>query len=380
MLNYNRMVNALCRTSRFVLLALAAACCVTLPAHAVPSEPAPILKPGVPMKYVVKKGDTLWDIAAYFLRDPWLWPEIWFINGEIENPHLIYPGDILYLVWKDGKPQLMRKEAKLSPQIRRTPLDTAIPTIPLDIIEAFLRGPRLVGEEELETAPYVVDFQEEHLIGGPYDPFYVRYRDEDPGLEEYTVVRPKQIIRDPETEEKLGVEVIQVANAEKTVDGGEVSKFKPTSSYREINKGDALLPIEELQIQDPFFTPHAPNNVVGGQIISVHDGNSQLGQYYVVTLNRGSSDGLEVGHVLDIRRPSQLVADPRPQYKRDGVPHGPGGAHRNVTGGEPIRLPEEISGQLMVFKTYERISYGLVMTSIRHINVGDVIRNPEPSS
>ena len=378
MTNYNRMVNALRRTSRFALVATAAACCVTLPVHAVPSEPAPILKPGVPMKYVVKKGDTLWDIAGYFLRDPWLWPEIWFINSEVQNPHLIYPGDILYLVWKDGKPQI--RIEKLGPRVRATPLDTAIPTIPLDIIEGFLKGPRLVGEEELEKAPYVVDFQEEHLIGGPYDPFYVKYREADAELDEYTVVRKKQEFRDPVTEEKLGVEVIQVANAEKVVHGQSVSKFKPTTSYREVNKGDWLLPVEELQLEDPFFTPHAPNVAIGGNIISVHDGNTQLGQYYVVTLNRGSSDGLEVGHVLDVRRPTQLVEDPRPIYKRDGVPHGPGGANNNITGGEPVLLPEEISGQLMVFKTYERISYGLVMTSNRHINVGDIIRNPEPSS
>lgn len=378
MTNYNRMANALRSAMRFVLLAVAAASCVTLPAQAVPSEPAPILKPGVPMKYVVKKGDTLWDIAAYFLRDPWLWPEIWFINGEIRNPHLIYPGDVLYLVWKDGKPQIHIE--KLGPRVRSTPLDTAVPTIPLDIIAAFLKGPRLVDEDALENAPYVVDFQEEHLIGGPYDPFYVRYREADAGLEEYTVVRKKQAIRDPETNEKIGIEVIQVANAEKTQHGEEVSKFKPTTAYREINKGDWLLPVEELQLENPYFTPHAPSTTIGGQIISVHDGNTQLGQYYVVTLNRGSSDGLEVGHVLDVRRPSKLTEDPRPIYKRDGVPHGPGGANNNITGGEPIRLPEEISGQLMVFKTYDRISYGLVMTSIRHINVGDVIRSPVPSS
>jgi hypothetical protein len=147
-----------------------------------------------------------------------------------------------------------------------------------------------------------------------------------------------------------------------------------------VNKGDWLLPIEELQLENPYFTPHAPNAEIGGQIISVHDGHTQLGQYYVVTLNRGSSDGLEPGHVLDIHRPGRLTADPRPIYKRDGVPHGPGGGFNNVTGGDPIPLPDEISGQLMIFKTYDRISYGLVMTSIRHINIGDLIRNPVPSS
>lgn len=378
MMNYNRMIRTAHRLGRFLAVSLTAACVVVLPAHSVPSEPAPVLQPGVPMKYVVKKGDTLWDIAAYFLRDPWLWPEIWFINNEIANPHLIYPGDVLYLVWKDGKPQIRLE--KIGPRIRETPLDRAIPTIPLDIIRGFLKGPRLVGEEDLAAAPYVVDFQEEHLIGGPYDPFYVRYRETDPGLDKYTVVRKKQEFRDPETGEPIGVEVIQVANAEKTVHGEEVSKFQPTSAYREVNKGDWLLPVEEFQLEDPFFTPHAPTATIGGQIISVHDGNTQLGQYYVVTLNLGSRDGLEPGHVLDIRRPARLTENPRPIYKRDGVPHGPGGAHNNITGGEPIQLPEEISGQLMVFKTYDRISYGLVMTSIRHINIGDLVRNPVPSS
>ncbi|MGB1580187.1 MAG: LysM peptidoglycan-binding domain-containing protein [Nevskiales bacterium] len=378
--NYNRMKKLTREAGRFMAVSMLAAACVALPVHAVPDEPAPVLQPGVPMKYVVKKGDTLWDIAGYFLRDPWLWPEIWFINNEVQNPHLIYPGDILYLVWRDGKPRVERSNVvKLSPEIRSTVIDTPIPTIPLEIIESFLKGPRMVGQEELDRAPYVVGFQEEHLIGGPYDPIYVRFREADQELEEYTVVRPKQDIFDPETGDKIGVEVIQVANVEKVNDAEQVSRFKPTSAYREINKGDPLLPVEELGLENPYFTPRAPDAQIAGEIVSVHNGNTQLGQYYVVTLNRGSQDGLAPGHVLDIRRAAQMIDDPHPVYKRDGVPHGPGGANNNITGGEPIQLPEEVSGQLMVFKTYEKISYGLVMTSIRHVNVGDLIRNPIPS-
>ena len=141
MKNYNRMKKATREAGRFIAVSMLAAACVALPVHAVPDEPAPVLQPGVPMKYVVKKGDTLWDIAGYFLRDPWLWPEIWFINNEVENPHLIYPGDILYLVWRDGKPRVERSNVvKLSPEIRTTVIDTPIPTIPLDIIKGFLKG------------------------------------------------------------------------------------------------------------------------------------------------------------------------------------------------------------------------------------------------
>ena len=175
-----------------------------------------VLNPEHPDRYVVVKGDTLWDISTMFLRDPWLWPEIWYVNPQIENPHLIYPGDILTLVYVDGKPQLQMTRGyptvALSPQVREESLDKAIPTIPLDAIQQFLTRAIVVGEGELEVAPYVVQSAGEHVVTGVGDRVYIRGI-EDKSYPVYDIYKPGGPYIDPDTKELLGYKALFVGRA-----------------------------------------------------------------------------------------------------------------------------------------------------------------------
>lgn len=319
-----------------------------------PVEPEAIpLREDAPLRYVVKKGDTLWDIAGYFLDDPWYWPELWYVNPEIDNPHLIYPGDVLQLVWVDGRPQLRRVE-RLSPQIRELPMDSAVPTIPIEAIRQFLQGPRLVTEEELEQAPYIIEFLDEHLIGGSGNHAYIRRADPGAGRD-LNVVRPGEPYIDPDSGERLGYEAIPVGRVE-IQEFGDVSTSLITHSYREARVGDRLLPLDE-SVLTADFQPHAPEHQVAGRIISVYDGVGEIGQYAIVTLNRGSREQIEPGYVLDV-------------YKRRRVTRDP-------IAGERVTLPPVKAGTLLVFKVEERVSFGLMMRATRAINLLDRVQTPD---
>lgn len=322
---------------------------VTPPARSLP------VRPNAPLRYVVKKGDTLWDIAGYFLDDPWYWPELWYANPHIDNPHLIYPGDVLELVWVDGRPRLRRADTvHLEPEVRALPIESAIPTIPLNAIQQFLNSPQLVTPEQLQAAPYIVQFLDGHLIGGDGTTIYVRHAHPDSGRM-YSVVRAGEVYRDPKTDAILGYEAIPVGTARilkfDTIDTGVL-----TQTSIEALEGDRLLPIaNEIALASDFY-PHAPNHPVSGQIIAtVHD-IAQVGQYQIVVINRGSKQGIERGHVLGIYRTGRSARDP--------------------VNGEMLLLPPLQTGLLMIFKTEAQIAYGLVMTAERPIHEGDSIRRP----
>lgn len=328
-------------------------------------RPAPRLSADVdesePLRYVVKRGDTLWDIADYFLADPWYWPELWYANPDIANPHLIYPGDILELVWVDGRPQLRRAEPRrgerLSPEVREQPIDAAIPTIPLDAIRQFLNGPRLVTEEELDEAPYVIHFLDEHLIGGTGDELYVRKADAADG-DDYALVRPGQRYIDPDNGELLGYEAIPVGRVTMSA-FADVSTGTLQRSFRESLVGDRLLPLTDETLLASDFYPHAPEQPVDGRLIAVFDGVSEIGQYQIVVLNRGEVDGIERGHVLDILQTGRQARDP-------------------LTG-ERLTLPALKAGTLMVFDVEQELSFALVMQATRAVHVRDSVRNPSDS-
>ena len=242
------------------------------------------LNPAHPERYTVVKGDTLWDISALFLRDPWLWPEVWYVNPQVENPHLIYPGDELLLTYRDGRPVLtLNRRNKLSPQIRATPIDAAIPTIPIDAIAQFLTRPYVMDENELDDAPYVVHFLDDHIVGGAGISFYARsIMQEDPAR--YTIVRPGKAYEDPETEEILGYEAKFIGDADLKRTGDPAKLFIATSEL-EVIIGDRLIKAEE---DEPLvnFQPRAPEGDIEGRIISVLNGVSQIGQYNVVVRTR----------------------------------------------------------------------------------------------
>ncbi len=327
------------------------------------------LAPGHPDVYTVVKGDTLWDISGKFLSRPWLWPEIWQINPQIENPHLIYPGDQIALIYVDGQPRLSltRGDAgrtfrmspgpggteRLSPKIRATPIVSAIPTIALDSIQSFLVQNRVVEPVVLEAAPYVLQGESERLVLGAGDRVYVRGELVD--SESYTLVRKGPLYVDPDTEEVLGREATYIGLGSATAQEGPIATFALASTREEVQIGDRVLPTEERKVDSNFF-PSAPESDVRGQIISVFDGVTQVGQYDVVVLNRGQREGMEVGNVLAI-------------YKR-------GALARDRIARETIRLPSERAGLLMVFRTFEKLSYGLVLSADRPLAIYDEIRNP----
>ena len=336
------------------------------------------MKPDHPDRYVVVKGDTLWGIAERFLKDPWLWPKVWQINPNIRNPHLIYPGDVIVLYYVDGKPYLTlegmagvvppppRKKqvvpskdidtVKLRPQIRYDTLEKAIDTIPRSAIGPFLYRPRVVTKEEIENAPYIVSSYEEHLMTGAGHRVYAK-NVTDTNLAQYGVMRPGDLYRDHETNEVLGYEVVRVAAA-RVVRSGEITTLDLVSSKREVLNGDILLPSEESELDFNFF-PQPPRDAINGRIISVFGALTMIGQYNVVVLNRGQREGLVPGHVLAIYQSGTKVTDPR-------------GAASTST----ITLPDERAGILMVFRTYEKVSYALVMKATRVIRINDRVTNP----
>ncbi len=318
------------------------------------------LNPSHPDQYVVVKGDTLWDISAMFLEKPWLWPEIWHVNPQIDNPHLIFPGDTILLSDSGGQPRLTLRRGsrtvKLSPRVRETPIDQAIPTIPIDAIQQFLTQPRVLEKHELDNMPYIVAFADEHIIGGAGIRAYVRSI-ESSDNSTYTVVRPGDPYEDPDTGETLGYEGIYVGDGslERTGDPATVAL---ASTDREALAGDYLIPATRDAVTLNFH-PRGPDSDIRGRIISVLDGVSQIGQYQVVVLNRGANDGLQPGHVLAIDQAGRLIDDKHSRDKHDRV-----------------RLPDEQAGQLMVFRSFERVSFALVMKASRAIHLLDIVRNP----
>jgi len=332
------------------------------------------LKPDHPDRYVVQKGDTLWDISSHFLKEPWLWIDIWEVNPQIENPHLIFPGDELYLRFVEGQPvvSVRRGEAgeeeagtvrrrlpggtvKLSPRIRVSQIDEAIPTIPIDIIQQFLKRPRVVTEQEIDQAPYVVSVGKEALIGKPGKKIYARGINGE-AVPRYTVYRKGEEYLDPDRDgEVLGFEAIEIADAV-LEEEGDPATLLVTSAQRELLRGDRLFPIVEEEIHTTFM-PRAPQEETSGRIISVLEGVSQIGQYQVVVLNLGRENGIAVGHVMAVYQRGETIQDP-------------------FAGKVEVTLPDERAGIVMVFRSFERLSYALVMEATRAIHVQDTVRNP----
>ena len=324
--------------------------------------PSPVLNPRHPETYVVRQGDTLWDIASMFLRDPWFWPEIWQVNPQVENPHLIFPGDILSLAYLDGRPVVQLERGpqvaggfeRLSPRVRSEPLEEAIATIPYETIAAFLSRPRVIERDQVDDLPYIVAHRE-GLIGSAGRDVYVRGVEEPLGSV-YNVVELGGELVDPDTNDLLGYQGIYVGQGrlDRTGDPGTLRMLE---TEREAIVGNLLMDPEE--IAQPTFIPRAPDSPIEGQIISAYSGVSMIGQYQVVVINRGTQHGLEPGHVLQVYQMGRTIRD----TQRGAI-------------GDKVRLPDEPAGTMMVFRTSERLSYALVMEATVPLSLLDIVRNP----
>lgn len=376
------------------------------------------LNPSHPDTYVVKKGDTLWDISAMFLKSPWLWPEIWYANPQIENPHLIYPGDILSLVYLDGQPRVTvsrgHPTVKLGPKVRVLDKDEAIKTIPLGDIQPFLRKLRILTEEEIQNAAYVVSAEEERPTPTPPYNVYVRGMGPTQQGEKYAVVRPTVIYRDVpvgypwqskksmETESVrwnkssfhgadpvlsrfwkdhvfkahwnkvivLGYEVADTAVAEVVRVGDDgINTLELKTAREEVMKGDLIIPIDEFKF-DPYFIPKAGTSTDENiRVVALNQALYGSGKRQVVAISRGEEDGISVGDVYSVFRPERRIRDevmyPKDSWKTLLKPES-----------TKVTLPEEYVGEVMIFKTFDRISYALIMGGNRPVKVFDYVRQP----
>lgn len=379
------------------IITLLAFCCLTSPAIAADVK----LRDNHPDKHVVVKGDTLWGISAKFLKDPWQWPKVWKMNREqIKNPHLIYPGDVVVLDTSNGSPEfrLLRETVSLQPGVRVEPLEKeAIPTIQPNIIAPFLSQPLIIESDGLKDAVSIVSGQENRVILGPGVRFYADRIEEGDGIF-WNIYRDGKTLVDPVTKETLGTEAFYLGEA-KVSKYGEPATAEIVRAKEEIFVGDKLIPAPE--VLPTTFVPRAPDNNMEGLIIANYNGVNEAGVNSIVTINRGSSDGLEQGHVLAIYRDRGAVRNPKfkktkttwkdrnPNYLKEleidrirATEKKPG----NSTGKEDvaqeadasiIRLPNERVGLLLIFRTFERVSYGLIVQSEQPINVLDIVQTPQ---
>ena len=337
-----------------------------------------------PERYVVKKGDTLWDISAMYLKDPWYWPEIWYVNPAIANPHLIYPGDVLYFSYVDGKPRVTVEQAgavRLSPQVRTSPLDGAIRAIPYDLLMDFVGRPSLLDKKQIKDAPYVVGMRDRHIVGSDQNEVFGRGLANPAPGSRYSIIAVGEKLYDPDDGDLLGYtghfagvgEVIQSSGAvvpgDKSIFSMEreedLAHLRVIETGREILQGDKLFPAN-VDIGEDFVISAPANQDVLGQVIAIVDGVYVAGKYQVVALNRGSRDGLKPGNALGVFYRGELIRD---RYNRlDWMSF--------TANYDKVRLPDERSATVLVFQVYERMSYALVVESSQVIRRGDFVAHP----
>ncbi|MEW9625191.1 LysM peptidoglycan-binding domain-containing protein [Rhodanobacter geophilus] len=363
----------------------------TMVAAAVCAAGAAQLRSNHPDSYTVRRGDTLWGISAKFLVKPWLWPEIWQANPQVRNPHLIYPGDVLNLSFINGA------RLKLEPSVHRE--GDAVPAIPLDALKTFLKDLRVMDSSVVSKAPYVVGLEENRLRGTSGQNIYVRGLDSQPG-QRWAIVRPEHVFRgfddgsggtavfgdelyanaamvkSPWEEDfdngsghfsrghDMGVEVKVIGTAE-TLRTGDPSTLLLLDSTQEIRSGDRIMPVDDNPY-DPYFYPHAPAAAPkDGRVIAFTDAMDAVGPHQVVALSVGTRDGVDNGTTFAIWQPGESIHDDVASNSWD----------RGV--GKRVTLPDEYIGHVMVFRSFDHVSYGLVMDGLRPVKMGDKLKLPD---
>jgi len=398
--------------------ALGLYCCLVMAGllGVAPALSAAELRPGAPETYRVRPGDTLWGISARYLRDPWNWREVWHANADVANPNLIYPGDVLRLSVVNGKPRIGvdrggetlvgheggMRVVKLAPRVRSSSLKEAIPTIPIAAIGPFLTQPYVAPSDQINRAPYVVGFPDEHIVAGIGDAVYVR-RIDSTEHDRFQILRPGEALRDPKTNEVLGFVATFVASValERT---GDPAKVRVLRSEREVSIGDRVIPASLDEPLSNFFPRPAPAGL-RAEILSVLNGVTQVAQNDVVIINAGTRERLEPGQVFEVFQGGTKQVD---QVRQGGFNwnwreesplstrfwYGDNQKIRKWRHGEPsanepfpptvdVRpqrstfiQPFERSGLLMVFRTFERVSFAIILEANRAMHIHDRIAPP----
>lgn len=366
-----------------------------------------------PREYVVQSGDTLWDIAERFLARPWQWPAIWHANPQIDNPHLIFPGDVISLVFIGGEPRLMVDDSirRLSPQVRREQLDGPITTLPLDAIESFLRAPRVVSEEEFAELPYILANHERRILAGPGDRTLARGMD-DAQIGDQVVIarlayefvdRSEAVVGDrrmrrnamrprdmtvasyerPSSEiwsntfgrlevfnyPVVGYELYEAARAT-VIQTGDPTILQIESGRREVMAGDFVLPIDDFELEELFFPRAMETMPEDGRVLSITESYYGVGRFQIVAISLGTEHGVQPGHTFSAFRPGETMRDNQryPRMSRAAF-QSPDRVH--------VTLPDEYSGVLMVFRPFEQISYAIVLDGTNAVRINDRLDHPD---
>ena len=350
------------------------ACVLAAPVQAATCE----FRPNAPDQHLVVRGDTLWDISGTFLDHPWCWPQVWGINRDrIRDPHWIYPGQVVYFDRVNRRLSLTRPGVaddgmggasgitRLSPQIRTEGIgNDAVPSIPASAIAPFLSMPLIVEEGELNAAPRIAAIEDNRVYLGKDDTLYVRGALG--GASSFQVFRPGSALIDPETGRRLAYEAVYLGTVKLRAEakpGVDVHTFTVSGSTQEMGVGDRLMAAPPVPMRN--YVPHPPQRQVNARVLSIYSGVTYAGQNQVVSVNRGSLDGLDVGAVLQLYHFGQTVADP-------GAKQGVLGLGKTM-----IKLPDEQVGTLFIFRVFKQVSYGLIMQVTKPVEVGDVAKSPE---
>ena len=342
-----------------------------------PNHNPPALKANAPNVYVVKRGDTLWDISGKFLSSPWRWKEIWASNRHVKNPHWIYPGDRLLLCTLDGRPLIGKDEGdgcegvirrhqggtSLQPQVRVESLANSIPVIPLAHIQQWLDHSIVIAPESLTHIPYILGAADNRVITGAGQTVYARGNGLVTG-QRYGVYRQGEPYTFTDAQGKkfnAGLELVEVASAVAVANENDISTLELTKSFNaEVRKGDYVLPQYDNSLPSLFYPTEANEVTEGGRIVRVQGSIGTAAQHSVVTLDRGSLHGAKSGQVFNVYQQGETVTDPQTK--------------------ERVKLPNQRIGTVMIFKVFDQLSYAYVLDSSLPIKVGAEIQPPSSSS
>jgi LysM repeat protein len=344
-----------------LLLSFSTAATTMALAQGAQSSAVPVAKPielaaDAPDRHIVVPGDTLWGISAKFLKDPFRWPDLWKMNAEqVRNPHRIYPGQVVILDRSGAEPQLrLGQVIKLEPQVRIESTPKEIPAIPAQAIEPFLAQPLVIDAAAFENAPRVVATQENRVYTGTGDTIYAT--GVDPVVKLWQVYRPGKPLIDPDNGEVLGMEAIYLGAARPAGDG-EPAPLTISSVKQEIGRGDYLVAASRPEVLS--YVPRVPEQAISGRILALYGGIGEGGRNSIISISRGTRDGLEMGHVLALYRAGTTVSN---RFEDDKL--------------RSHKLPDERYGLIFIFRVFDRVAYGLVTDASRPVMAGDRVRQP----